>query len=59
MASLNELQGLGGFTQVPQYPYNNLIMNTPYDNYMGNKTMNTNRNPLNQFLKCRPLASKE
>ena len=46
-----------------QYPYgnNNLIMNTPYDNYMGrniatNNSLNTNSN---QYLKCRPVSSKE
>lgn len=39
-----------GDPQTPiQYPYNNLMVNTPYDNYM-------NRN---QFLKCRPVSSKE
>ena len=49
-----------------QYPYgnNNLIMNTPYDNYMG-RTSNVNSNlgnissNSNQFLKCRPVSSKE
>ena len=46
MANLNQ-QG------IPiQYPYNNnLIMNTPYENYMVRNN--------NQFLKCRPVASKE
>ena len=37
-----------------QYPYNNnLIMNTPYNNYMGVNVAAT------QYLKCRPVASKE
>ena len=38
-----------------QYPYNNLIMNSPYDNYMGRNPQINN----NQFLKCRPVSSKE
>ena len=56
MASLN----FGNQQQIPiQYPYNstnNLIMNTPYNNYIGRNmaTVNTNN-----FLKCRPVASKE
>lgn len=40
-----------------QYPYNtnNLMTNTPYDNYMGR-----NPAPLNiQYLKCRPVSSRE
>lgn len=44
-----------------QFPYGNnnmLLSNTPYDNYMGR--MNGSQNLLsNQFLKCRPVASKE
>ncbi len=42
-----------------QYPYgnNNLIMNTPYDNYMGRSV--PQQNLVNQYLKCRPVASKE
>lgn len=56
MASLN----FGNQQEIPiQYPYNgtnNLIMNTPYNNYIGRNmaTINTNN-----FLKCRPVASKE
>lgn len=49
-----------GGNQIPiQYPYsgNNLIMNTPYDNYMGRQSMQQNL-PF-QYLKCRPVASKE
>ena len=56
MASLN----FGNQQEMPiQYPYgatNNLIMNTPYNNYMG-RSMATVTN--NNFLKCRPVASKE
>lgn len=46
-----------------QYPYgnNNLIMNTPYENYIGrNVTTNNSLNlNSNQYLKCRPVSSKE
>lgn len=52
MANLNAPTNMGQV--LPQYPYtNNLIMNTPYDNYM---VRNSN---INQFLKCRPVSSKE
>ena len=44
-----------------QFPYGNnnmLLSNSPYDNYMGRT--NGSQNLLsNQFLKCRPVASKE
>lgn len=43
-------------TTVPnQFPYtnNNLIMNSPYENYMNRAMMP------NQYLKCRPVSSKE
>ena len=41
-----------------QLPYgnNNLIMNTPYDNYMGRQIQ---QNMSNQYLRCRPVSSKE
>lgn len=57
MASLNNQQIGYGNQQIPvQYPYNNnLIMNTPYENYLGRSQQNFT----NQFLKCRPVASKE
>lgn len=52
MANLNQGTGI----PIQQYPYNNnLIMNTPYENYMV-RPMNQN---VNQYLKCRPVASKE
>ena len=35
---------------------NNLIANTPYDNYIGNIIQ---QNTVNQFLKCRPVASRQ
>ena len=54
MANFNQQ----GMQQIPiQYPYNttnNLISNFPYENYMGR-----NLNYQNQYLKCRPVASKE
>ena len=44
--------------QIPaQFPYGNnnmLLNNTPYDNYMGRRI-----DSQNQFLKCRPVASKD
>ena len=41
-----------------QYPYgtSNLMMNNPYDNYMGRQIQ---QNVSNQFLKCRPVSSKQ
>ena len=50
-----------GFNQVSyQYPYTNPVLyNTPYDNYMGNNRVNQQPNQGNQFLKCRPVSSKE
>lgn len=42
--------------QQPHYGNNNLITNTPYNNYMGQMVQ---QNSLNQFLKCRPVASKD
>lgn len=47
-----------------QYPSpNNLMMNSPYDNYMMGRTVNQfQQQPNNlstQFLKCRPVSSKE
>ena len=61
MAQVN-YQNIGDLqrnSQIPnmQFPYgNNLIMNTPYDNYIG-RTMQQNL-PI-QYLKCRPVSSKE
>lgn len=45
---------------MPQYPYGNnnvLLNNSPYENYMGR--INGSQNLVNQFLKCRPVSSKE
>ena len=51
------------FGQQPvQFPYGNnnmLLNNTPYDNYMGNNNRVGVNNNQNQFLKCRPVSSKE
>lgn len=61
MAQVN-YQNIGDLqrnSQIPnmQFPYgNSLIMNTPYDNYIG-RTMQQNL-PI-QYLKCRPVSSKE
>lgn len=54
----NIMQGYNRQQGAPiQYPYsNNFIMNSPYDNMiMGTRNQNFN----NQFLKCRPVASRE
>ena len=50
--------------QPVQFPYgsnNMLLSNTPYDNYnMGNRiNANTQSLSQNQFLKCRPVSSKD
>lgn len=62
MAQIN-YQNIGDLQrnqQIPnmQFPYgnNNLIMNTPYDNYMGRQMQ---QNLSIQYLKCRPVSSKE
>ena len=44
-----------------QFPYGNnnmLLSNSPYDNYMG-RTNGSHNFLSKQFLKCRPVASKE
>ena len=52
----------GGQQQNPiQYSYGNnsmLLNNTPYDNYMGRRA-DSNSFLSNQFLKCRPVSSKD
>ena len=64
MASFNNPQNgfLGQQPQPPiQFPYGNnnmLLNNTPYDNYMGRISGSQNM-VSNQFLKCRPVSSKE
>ena len=61
MATLGQQQQqpINYFGTVPQTPYNinnnsMLMNNTPYENYMGRPMQ-----PTNQFLKCRPVSSKE
>ena len=55
MAGYNNNMTVGGITpqQPIQFPYNNI--NNPY-NYMGQQPI---QNQTNQFLKCRPVSSKE
>lgn len=45
-----------------QSPYGNnnmLLSNTPYDNYMGNRRIDPQDLLSHQFLKCRPVSSKD
>ena len=65
MANINQPQqmgyNLGDMQRNNQYPYNNgnnLIMNTPYDNYMGRFMSQQTMMP-NQYLKCRPVSSRQ
>lgn len=44
--------------QIPYGSNNMLLSNTPYDNYMG-RLANSQNLLSNQFLKCRPVSSKE
>lgn len=61
--NLQQPSNFVGQTQIPmQYPYGNnnmLLNNTPYDNYMGRSTNGSQNLLSNQFLKCRPVSSKE
>ena len=55
MSNMNQTFGYNNQGGVIQYPYNNnLIMNTPYENYATRQIVNSN-----QYLKCRPVSSKE
>ena len=63
MANYNPPQGYpsipNGQGQQMSLPYgNNLIMNSPYDNYMG-RVAQQQIFSQNQFLKCRPVSSKD
>lgn len=59
--------GYQGFNQPPYNNTNNLLVSSPYDNYMRGQQIsqqtlqeaNQNRSYQNQFLKCRPVSSKE
>ena len=61
--NMNMMNGMMGQPQF-QSPYGNnnmLLSNTPYDNYMGNKRIDSSQDLLShqQFLKCRPVSSKD
>ena len=45
--------------QIPYGNNNMLLSNTPYDNYMGNRRMDSQDLLSHQFLKCRPVSSKD
>ena len=56
MSNINQTFGYNNQGGVIQYPYNNnLIMNTPYENYVTTRQIVNS----NQYLKCRPVSSKE
>ena len=58
---MNMMSGLMGPSQIPS-PYGNnnmLLNNTPYDNYMGNRRIDSQELLSHQFLKCRPVSSKD
>lgn len=58
---MNMMNGLVGQPQM-QSPYGNnnmLLSNTPYNNYMGNGRIDTQDLLSHQFLKCRPVSSKD
>lgn len=45
-----------------QSPYGNnnmLLSNTPYDNYMGNRRIDSQELLSRQYIKCRPVSSKD
>ncbi len=55
------MNGMMGQSQL-QFPYgsnNMLLSNTPYNNYMGNRPIDSQDLLSNQFLKCRPVSSKD
>ena len=61
MTSYNN-PNINGVQQAPiQFPYGNnvLLNNSPYDNYMGNNRVGNQNLFSNQFLKCRPVSSRE
>ena len=61
-SNMNTMQPQGN-QQMPygQYPYgnNNYLMNTPYENYNMGRQQPMQQNLSNQFLKCRPVSSRE
>lgn len=64
MANLNQQIGYSNIGDIPrnnlvQYPYTNqLLTNSPYDNYVGRNTF-SQQNLSTQYLKCRPVSSKQ
>ena len=57
----NNMNGMMGQPQI-QSPYGNnnmLLSNNPYDNYMGNRRIDSQDLLSYQFLKCRPVSSKD
>ncbi len=69
MADYNQQLGYPNNINMSGYPNNignvpprdnNLMMNNPYNTYMRNTNQpSQNNNMFNQFLKCRPVSSKE
>ena len=55
--------GINSNVQPASFPYNNntnMVMNNPYNNYMDqNFQQNQQQRSFNQFLKCRPVSSRE
>ena len=45
----------------PPYGNNNMLLgnNVPYDNYMGNQRINSQELLSRQYIKCRPVSSKD
>jgi hypothetical protein len=60
MAILNQPLGYSAPSEPVQYPFqsNNLISNSPYGNYIGQRIAMQPETP-QQYLKCRPVSSKE
>lgn len=45
--------------QIPYGNNNMLLNNNPYDNYMGNQRVNSQDLLSRQYIKCRPVSSKD
>lgn len=58
---INPNISVGNNMQQPiQFPYSNQLANNPYNNYMNPQIMQQQQQrPQNQFLKCRPVSSRE
>ena len=60
MANYTQQNNMQQIQQPVFYPNNNnLISNTPYDNYMGRATQQNFYPNQNHFLRCRPVSSRE